>query len=70
MVDPKQIEAVDDDVASVLRGKTIAQRVAMAFQAEALARTLTAAGVKSRHPEWNAEEIKREVARIWLLGSG
>jgi hypothetical protein len=68
-LDPKKVEVVDDAVAAVLRDKTPAQRVEMAFQAEALARTLMAAGVKSRHPEWNAEEIKREVARIWLLGS-
>lgn len=68
-LDPTRFEVVDDDVAAVLRDKTPSQRVEMAFQAEAFARTLTAAGVKSRHPEWNAEEIEQEIARIWLLGS-
>ena len=67
--DPTRIEVVDDAVAAVLRDKTPAQRVEMVFQAQSFARLLTAAGVKSRHPEWNAEEIEREVARVWLLGS-
>lgn len=67
--DRTRFEVVDDAVAGVLRSKTPAQRVAMVFQAEAFARALAAAGVKSRHPEWNAEEIEREVARIWLRGS-
>jgi hypothetical protein len=67
--DTIRFEVVDDAVAAVLRSKTPAQRVEMAFQAEAFARTLTAAGVRSRHPDWNVEEIEREVARIWLFGS-
>ena len=67
--DPIRFEVVDDAVASVLRDKTPAQRVEMAFRAEAFARTLAAAGARSRHPAWNDEEIAREVARIWLLGS-
>ena len=67
--DPTKVEVVDDSVAAVLRDKTPAQRVEMAFRAQSFARLLTAAGVKSRHPDWNAEEIEREVARVWLLGS-
>ena len=68
MIDPKRMEVVDEAVAAVLRTKTPAQRVELAFQAGALARTMMAAGVKSRHPDWSAQEIRREVARIWLRG--
>jgi hypothetical protein len=69
VIDPKRIEVVDNEVASVLRTKTPAQRVEMVFQAAALARTLMEAGVKNRHPDWSLEEINEEVARIWLHGS-
>ena len=69
MRDPTRFEIADDDLVAVLRDKTPSQRVEMAFQAEAFARGLTAAGIRSRHPEWNARMVEREVARIWLLGS-
>jgi len=69
LIDPKRIEVVDTDIAAVLRTKTPAQRMELVFQAGALARTLMEAGVKSRHPDWSDEEIRQEVAGIWLRGS-
>jgi hypothetical protein len=69
LIDPKRIEVVDDEVAAVLRSKTHAQRVEMVFQAGALARTLMEAGARSRHPDWDLDKIRREVARLWLHGS-
>jgi hypothetical protein len=68
VIDPKKIEVVDDAIAAILRGMAPAQRVELVFQAETLTRTLMAAGVKSRHPDWSDQEIQQEVARIWLLG--
>ena len=68
VIDPKRIEIVDDNIAAILREMAPAQRVEMVFQAEGLARTLMAAGVKSRHPEMSDLEIHKEVARIWLRG--
>jgi hypothetical protein len=68
VIDPKKIEVVDDAIAAILRGMAPAQRVELVFQAETFTRTLMAAGVKSRHPDWSDQEIQQEVARIWLLG--
>lgn len=70
MIDLKRMEVIDEAMAAVLRTKTPAQRVELVFQAGTLARTMMAAGVKSRHPDWNDQEIQQEVARIWLRGPG
>ena len=68
MIDLKRMEVVDEAVAVILRGMAPAQRVEQVFQAGTLARTMMAAGVKSRHPDWSDQEVRQEVARIWLRG--
>lgn len=70
MIDLKRMEVIDEAMAAILRTKTPAQRVELVFQAGTLARTMMAAGVKSRHPDWSDQEIQQEVARIWLRGPG
>jgi len=64
-----QIEAVDDEIAASLRGMGPAKRLALVFQAERFARDLMRAGARNRHPEWNEEEVEKEVARLWANGS-
>lgn len=64
-----QIEAVDDEIAASLRGMGPAKRLALLFQAERFARDLMRAGARNRHPEWNEEEVEKEVARLWANGS-
>lgn len=68
VIDPNRMEVVDEAVAAILRGMSHAQRVEQVFQAGTLARTMMAAGVKSRHPDWSDQEVRQEVARIWLRG--
>lgn len=68
VIDLKRMEVVDEAVATILRGMAPAQRVELVFQAGALARTMMTAGVKCRHTDWNDQEIRQEVARIWLRG--
>ena len=64
-----RIEAVDDEIAASLRGMGPANRLALVFQAERFARDLMRAGARNRHPEWNEEEVEKEVARLWADGS-
>ncbi|MBI5575515.1 MAG: hypothetical protein HY896_04045 [Deltaproteobacteria bacterium] len=68
-MDPKRIEVVDDLVAAALREMGPARRLELVFQANRFTRTLVEAGVKGRNPGWGDEQVRKEVARIWLHGS-
>jgi hypothetical protein len=63
------IEVLDDAMVEVLRAKTPAERVAMAFDAERTMRLMLEANLHWRHPEWNAEQITQEIARRRHVGS-
>jgi hypothetical protein len=69
-LDRGQIECVDEAMAAILRTKTPAQRLAMAFAANRTARMLIAAGMRSRNPDWPEDRIKAEVARRMTRGAG
>ena len=62
-----RIEAVDDDMAAVLRSKTPGQRMAIALGAWGFAQEWIRAGVRSQHADWPPAEVDREVCRR-LLG--
>ena len=64
-----RFEAVDDKIAASLRRMGPAKRLALVFQAERFARDLMRAGARNRHPEWNAAEVEKEVARLWADAS-
>lgn len=66
---PRNIEVVDPEQAAVLRGKTIAERVAMVGAANRAARAMIAAGARSLHPEWTEQQVQAEVARRMTRGS-
>jgi len=69
-LDDGQIEVVDDAVAEVLRAKTPAERLAMAFACNRTARLIVRGGVRSLHPDWDDEEVTAEVARRMTGGTG
>ena len=56
------VELPDDAVVEVLHRKTPAERVAMVFDADHAMRLLLEAHLKWRHPDWNAEQVAREIA--------
>jgi hypothetical protein len=62
-LDPRNIEVIDDAFAAVLRKKTPAERIAMAADANEMARKLAAAGIRHDHPDWSQRDVEREVAR-------
>ena len=65
----RDIEILDDEMASLLRGKTEAERFAMIDKFWRFARTLVLAGVAHEHPDWSEEEARREVARRMSPGA-
>ncbi len=68
-VDPRRIEVLDDAIVELLRRKTPAERVAMAFDAERTMRLLLESHLRSRHPDWDEDGIAKEIARRRNLGT-
>ncbi len=52
------------------RRMTPEQRLQIGFDLCRLARDLSRAGIRHQHPDWNDEQVEREVARRSLLGAG
>ena len=69
-VKPSQIEVMDDAMAEVYRTKTSAERLAIAHDMWRYARQRQDAAVRWQYPDWNDEEVLREVNRRMLRGSG
>lgn len=69
-IDPRRIEVVDEEVARVLRAKSGMDRLRLAHEAWRLARERLIAFLSAHHPEWNPEEVRREVAKRLAHGSG
>ena len=62
-LDPGRIEVVDDDMAELLRGKTGAERLAIASAMFVSARKMIVANLQAEHPDWNKQQINEEAAR-------
>jgi hypothetical protein len=58
-----RIEVVDDDMASILRLKTGAERLAIASSLFASARRMIANHLAAEHPDWTDEQVQRETSR-------
>jgi hypothetical protein len=65
-VDPNRIEVVDRRVAEILRSKTTAERLAMAFAANRFARRVLAGSILTKRPDLTASELQTMVARRML----
>lgn len=68
-VDYRRIEVVDPQMAEILRGKTVAERIAMVQQAHQTGQKLVAMGVRMQYPEWTDTQVSIEVARRMLNGT-
>ena len=51
-----------------LRRKTPVERLRMAIDMSAMARSFTRAGIRARHPDWGDTQIDREVIRMAFDG--
>lgn len=63
LLDTKQIEVIDDAVAEILKKKTPAERLKIAFGLWDSAKVQISAYLRSIHPDWNDEAINKEAAR-------
>jgi hypothetical protein len=64
-----KFDVIDDAYAALLATKTPAEKMAMVGNAHETAKVLVAAGVRIRHPDFNEEQVMREVCRIMLDAS-
>lgn len=64
-----QDDAVDDMMAMILRAKTPAERLEIAFGMWRHARNTILRIVQAEHPEWEPAEVQRETARRLLHGT-
>ncbi len=62
-LDKQQIEAVDDEMAQVLRLKTGAERLQIASGMFSSARQMIVSQLGKQHPDWDEREINAEAAR-------
>lgn len=70
MRDPSVVGAVSRDVARILRGKPGPERLRLAHEAWELARDRLTAFLTVAHPEWDASEVRGQVARRLRRDSG
>ena len=68
-IDPNRIEILDDDVVRMLKQKTFTERVAMVGEADRTMRELLDAKLRWQHPDWDDEQITKEIARRRSLES-
>lgn len=68
-LDPARIEVLDEAMAAVLRHKAPWERVAMIGQANRTMRALIEGHLRTWHPQWSDEQIKREIGRRLLRGT-
>jgi hypothetical protein len=63
ILDPRQIEVMDEAMAEILRRKTPAERLAIGFGLWRSAQKILRGQLASLHPEWDAQRLDQEVAR-------
>ena len=57
------IEVIDEEMATTLRLKSGAERLAIASRMFSSARRMLLSHLRSVHPEWNQRQIEQEAAR-------
>ena len=60
------IERTHPVVTSILKGMSVAERIALVEESNQVARLLMAGGIRYRRPDWSEAEIEAEVARRLL----
>jgi hypothetical protein len=62
-------EILSDEMAAILRAKTPAQRLAIAFEMWRFAQQLIERTSRAQNPEWSEEELRQHVARRMSHGA-
>ncbi len=56
------VETMDTMMVEVMRNKTPAERLAIAFRMWENARTMITESVRKMHPDWSDDEVEQEIA--------
>lgn len=62
-LDPRSVEIVDAEVARILRTKTGAERLQIAFGMYDSVWSMLTSMLTTDHPDWSEEQVREEVAR-------
>ena len=65
--DPRRIELLDPAIVVILKTKTPAEKLAMAFEIRERARLRQVAHFRSLHPQWTDDQVERSAAKRMLL---
>ena len=68
-IETQRIEVIDDTMAEILRHKTHAERLNIAFHLWSSTTRLLASFISSAHPEWDEPTVQKEVARRMSYGT-
>ena len=68
-IDPSRIELLDPAIVEVLKNKTPAERLTMVFAANRTMRLRLEGHLRTHHPDWDDDQIQREIARRMLGGT-
>lgn len=67
--DPRRIELLDPEVIAILKTKTPAEKLAMAFDAHQFAFDVQYSQIRAAHPEWPLTDVRAAVVRRLSSGS-
>ena len=65
-----RVERMDEATLQMLRSKTPAERLAIAFDCNRTMRLRLEGHIRTYHPDWDATQIAAEVARRMSRGAG
>jgi len=68
-LDAGQIEVLDEAMAEVLRSKSGAERLRIAFGMYSSARRMLLSHLRSEHPDWDEARVTAEAARRMSHGA-
>lgn len=62
-LDPRSVEIVDEEVAKILRAKTGAERLQIAFEMYDSTWDMLTSMLTADHPDWSEQQVRGEVIR-------
>ena len=68
-LNPRHVEIPDAEVIALMKSKTPAERLEMAFASHRLVRLRLAGHFRTLHPEWNDEDVEKAIAGRFLSGT-
>ena len=68
-LNPRHVEIPDAEVIALMKSKTPAERLEMAFDSHRLVRLRLAGHFRTLHPEWTDEDVDKAIAEKFLSGT-